>query len=233
MWLLVVLLVVSVIATVVARRRGREARDSVDAQQRQLEALRIAAAAAQAPTGERATSPVPVRSLPAARGRSPRASRTWMYLGGGLLAVAAVAALVLTVGQNDSSGGSGDNRQAGEKHPSTSTSTSTSTTTTTVAPALTVGPLTRGTVTVSMPAGAYTVTVAARGACWMEAQAADKTVLLTTTLQSGDSKAIPGSGPMTLRLGNPGMVDVQVNAEALMLPASGGAAMNVQLNPAA
>ena len=36
MWLLVVLLVVSVIATVVARRRGREARDSVDAQQRQL-----------------------------------------------------------------------------------------------------------------------------------------------------------------------------------------------------
>jgi hypothetical protein len=118
-------------------------------------------------------------------------------------------------------------------HPSTSSSTSTSTTTTTVAPALTVGPLTRGTVTVSMPAGAYTVTVAARGACWMQAEGADKTVLVTTTLQSGDSKAIPGSGPMTLRLGNPGMVDVQVNGQALALPTSGGAAMDVQLNPAA
>ncbi len=204
----------------------------MDAQQRQLEALRIAANAAQAPTGERATAPVSVRSLPAARGSSERASRMWMFVGGGLLALAAVAAVLLALGQSDSSGGSGDKGRAAD-HPSTSTSTSTSTTTTTVAPALTVGPLEHGTVTVSMPAGAYTVTVAARGACWMQAQGADQTVIVTTTLQSGDSKEIPGSGPMTLRLGNPGVADVQVNGAALTLPASGGAAMNVQLNPAA
>ncbi len=236
MWILVVLLVISVIATVMARRRGRDARDSVDAQQRQLDALRIAATGAQAPAGERSTpsssTAIPIQGLAASRGDRDRSRRWLLIAGGSLVAVAAVVAVVLAVGLGDSSSDSSGKGAAGSGRR-TSTTSSTSTTTTTVAPAVTVGPLERGTVTVSMPAGPYQVTISARGACWMQAEGADKTVIATATLQAGETKQLPGSGPMTLRLGNPGVVDVLVNGAALALPASGGAAMDVQLTPAA
>jgi hypothetical protein len=167
--------------------------------------------------------PIPGRGLPRSS-HGPDHTRRWLLVGGGLVAVAAVGAVVLATGVGDSSSGPGGDRQAATRHTSTTTS-STSTTTTTVAPALTVGPLQRGTVTVSMPAGPYQVAVVARGACWMLAQGADKSVIAT--------KQLPGSGAMTLRLGNPGNVDVQVNGAALALPPSGGAAMDVQFAPAA
>jgi hypothetical protein len=233
MWLLVLLIVVSIVATVVARRHTRDARDSVDAQQRQLDALRIAATASQAPSGERTTAPLPIpgRGLPRSS-RGPDHPRRWLLIGGGLVAIAAIGAVVLASGVGDSSSGSGGGQRAATRRTSTSTS-STSTTTTTVAPAVTVGPLQQGTVAVSMPAGPYQVAVTARGACWMQAQGPDKTVIATSTLQAGETKQIPGSGAMTLRLGNPGNVDVQLNGTALALPPTGGAAMDVQLNPAA
>src|SRR5437667_221872 len=77
-------------------------------------------------------------------------------------------------------------------HHRSTTSTSSSTTTT-VTPTPTVGPLDHGTVTVGLPAGAYTVTVAARGACWMQAERPDRTVVVSSTLQAGDSREIPGA----------------------------------------
>ena len=205
----------------------------MDAQQRQLEALRIARErGAGADGGARGPRRVPVRSLPAARGSSERASRMWMFVGGGLLARRGHRRGGARAGSERLVRGLGDKGRAAD-HPSTSTSTSTSTTTTTVAPALTVGPLEHGTVTVSMPAGAYTVTVAARGACWMQAQGGgqdrDRDHDPAVRRLEGDPRL--GADDPAPR--QPGVADVQVNGEALTLPASGGAAMNLQLNPAA
>jgi hypothetical protein len=231
MWLLVVLVVVSVLVTVVARVRGRDQRDTVTAQQRQLEALRIAASAPRTEPTTPDAPPLPLRGLgPARRGR-PGINGRWLLIGGGVVVVLAAVGLAVGLGVG-SDGGSDSTRQARSQKPKPSTTTAPPTTTTTVAPAASITGTQGSTVTISVPASPYQVTIAARSACWVQAVQADQTVVFTMTLQSGDSKDLTQSGPLTVRLGNPGGVDVSVNGQAMALPASGGSVMKLQLNPA-
>ena len=231
MWLLVLLIVVSVLVTVVARRRGRDQRDTVTAQQRQLEALRIAASAPRTEPDTRDAPPVPLRGLRPER-REPRIDGRWLLIGGAVVAVLAIVGLAVELGVG-SGGGSDATPQARSQKPKSSTTTApASTTTTTVAPAASITDTQGSTVTISVPASPYQVTIAARAACWMQAVQADQTVVVTTTLQPGESKELTGTGPLTVQLGNPAGVDVSVNGLAMTLPASGGSAMKLQLNPA-
>jgi hypothetical protein len=232
MWLLVALLVVSIIVTVVARGRGRDHRDSVGVQQRQLEALRIATSAPRTEPVTREPPPLPVRGLGPERRRAPKVNVRWLVIGGAVVVVLALVGVAVALGLGSDTGSDGKHEAVSPKHSSTTTTDPPSTTTTTVPPAASITGTEGGTVTISVPASPYQVTIAARSDCWMQAVQADQTVVVTTTLQAGESKDLTQSGPLTIRLGNPGGVDVSVNGQAMTLPASGGSAMKLQLNPA-
>ena len=65
----------------------------------------------------------------------------------------------------------------------------------------------------------------------MRAQRPDSTVVDTTTLHMGDSRELAASGPLTVRLGNPGVVDVAVDEQVLALPVQNGAAVDLKFAP--
>ncbi len=65
----------------------------------------------------------------------------------------------------------------------------------------------------------------------MQAEQADKTIVVTTTLKTGESKQVTATGSLSVRLGNPAGVDVSINGQPMALPASGGSTMVLQLNP--
>jgi cytoskeletal protein RodZ len=233
MWLLIVLVVVSVVATLVARLRTRDESDSVDAQQRRLSALRTAVSGTNAP-GETTRVPLPGPGRMRER-RGPRLSRSRSVFVAGAAVVTglAVLAVVLAVNSAHDTGRAKQNAASSRPPGSSPATSSTSTSSTTLA--LPVGVLSAdgSTVSVSLPAGPYELTLKARAACWMRAQRADNTVVETTTLRAGDTHQLTESGPLTVRLGNPGAVDVAINGQALALPVRTGAAVDLQLNPAA
>ncbi len=66
----------------------------------------------------------------------------------------------------------------------------------------------------------------------MRDQRPDSTVVDTTTLHAGDSRELAESGPLTVRLGNPGVVDVAVDGQVLALPVQNGAAVDLHFVPA-
>lgn len=88
-----------------------------------------------------------------------------------------------------------------------------------------------GVITVSVPAGGYLLRFTAQGPCWMRAQRSDNTAVDTTTLHAGDSRELAESGPLTVRLGNPGVLDVAVDGQVLALPLQNGAAVDLHLVP--
>ena len=152
-----------------------------------------------------------------------------MLIAAGAVVVLALVGLAVGLGLGSSGGGQTRNEARARTHASSTTTSST--TTTTVAPVAAITATSGGTVTISVPVSPYQVSVAARSACWMQAVRTDKTVVVTTTLQTGDSKQLTESGALTVRLGNPGGVDVSINGQPMALPASGGATMVLQLNP--
>jgi hypothetical protein len=219
MWVLAVLVAVSVLVAFAARRHGADARDSVDVQRQRLDALRTAVTAADPSTGRTAE--------PATRSFRPRRRRSWRPPAAPRPAVLVTTALVLVVAvglvlalvlPDDSKGGNPAQRATARARSKAAASTSTSSTTSTTLPRAAVVGTQGGGVTVSVPAATYTVTLTARGSCWMRAERPDNTVVDTTTLRAGDSRDIPGSGPLTVRLGNPAVVDVAVDGQPLALP---------------
>jgi hypothetical protein len=69
------------------------------------------------------------------------------------------------------------------------------------------------------PSTSYTVGIQATGPCWVEAtQASTGNVLWTGTLIPGQSRSIPASGNLFLRLGAANDVSVTMNGEPVVLP---------------
>ncbi|MGZ4734470.1 MAG: DUF4115 domain-containing protein [Acidimicrobiia bacterium] len=230
---MIALLVVSVVATLWARRRSRDEGSSVDAQQRRLEALRAAVSATSTSADEATGVPLaaPGRTRARRRVSLPRA-RGPVLVGAFVVAGLAVLIVAVAVGSVNDGGRSPSDRQSSRPPRSSPTTGSTATTTTTVAPPTAVPSADGRTVSVALAAGPYVATLHARGTCWMQVRRADSSVVETTTLHAGDLHQVTQSGPVTVRLGNPGVVDFAINSQALTLPASKGSAIDVQLNPA-
>jgi hypothetical protein len=72
----------------------------------------------------------------------------------------------------------------------------------------------------AVPSADYTVSLQATGLCWVEAtEVATGNVVWTGTLASGQSRSVPATGNLFLRLGAADDVTVAVNGEPVVLPA--------------
>ncbi len=238
MWLLVLLVAVSVVVTVVARRRRTDERDSVDAQQRRIDALRTAVGQHDDPNDLGSSGGGGVGLATMRRSRTDRTS-TRSVLGTALIAAAVVIAGVAiyalaagwdTTSRADEDTGSSSDRTAAS---SSTTTSSTSSTTTTTAPAVpTVLSAENGNVIVSVPSGPYQIHITATDPCWTQVERADGTEVETKTLQPGDAIDVNESGALTIRFGNPAAAQVAINGTALALPPSTGDSLRIALVPA-
>jgi hypothetical protein len=69
------------------------------------------------------------------------------------------------------------------------------------------------------PSSSYTVSLEATGLCWVDAtEASSGTVVWTGTLQTGQTRAIPASGSLIVRLGAANDVNVTLNGEKVDFP---------------
>jgi hypothetical protein len=66
----------------------------------------------------------------------------------------------------------------------------------------------------------------------MQAKGPDGTVVDTETLGSRDSKTLPATGPLTVRLGNRTGVTVTVDGQPLTLPTGGPSSLELRFSPA-
>jgi hypothetical protein len=238
MWLLVLLVAVSVVVTVVARRRHTDERDSVDAQQRRIDALRTAVGQHGDGGDLGGSSGGGVGLATMRRSRGERTS-TRSMLGTVLIAAAVVIAGVAiyalaagwdTASRADDQSGSSSDRTAAS---SSTTTSSTSSTTTTTAPAVpTVLSAENGNVIVSVPSGPYQLHITATDPCWTQVERADGTEVETKTLQAGEAIDVNESGALTIRFGNPAAAQVTVDGTALALPPATGSSLRVALVPA-
>jgi Domain of unknown function (DUF4115) len=241
MWLLVLLVAVSVVVTVVARRRHTDERDSVDAQQRRTDALRTAVGQHDDPNDLGASSGGGVGLATMRRSRGDRTS-TRSVLGTALIAAAVVIAGVAiyalaagwdTASRADDDTGSGSNSSDRTAASSSTTTSSTSSTTTTTAPAVpTVLSAENGNVIVSVPSGPYQLHITATDPCWTQVKRADGTEVETKTLQAGETIDVNESGALTISFGNPAAAQVTIDGTALTLPPSTGDSLRVALVPA-
>lgn len=227
MWLLILLLAVSIVITALVRRRGEDTRDSVDDQQKRLEALRVATSGSNAPPGEMGGG----TSLP--RPRALHISGRAALIAAGVV-VAGVALYAISAGWDSGTAGEGT-ENAGTVPPrrSTTTTAPSTTTTTTPPPGVAITGSDGATVAISVPAGPYRLGVTARDSCWILVERPDGTVVETTTLEAEDSRELEETGPLTVQLGNPGGVDVVINDQPLVLPPGTGGVMELQITPVA
>jgi hypothetical protein len=233
-WTLALLLAGSLLVVLATRRRSRDGRDSVQAEHQRLEALRNAVRAAEPGTG-----PEPRPRGPSAgaehwpRDRAARVSwRLSLTAAAVLLLVAgALGAVAQVVGRGDPvdapSGGSSSSAAAA---PTTTTTTRPPTTSTTraFATAVVTG---EDTIAVSVPSGAYELSLAARDDCWIHVQPAGAEAE-EATIEAGERRTFSASGPTTLRLGNPAVVDVSIDGRALTLPLEDGDPVDIEFAPA-
>jgi cytoskeletal protein RodZ len=239
MWLLVLLVAVSVVVTVVARRRHTDERDSVDAQQRRLDALRTAVRQHDdpgdlgAPSGGGGTGLATMRRTP--RDRTTKRSMLGTALIAVAVVIAGVAIYALAAGWDSTSRAADDDPGTADRSAASSSTTtsSTSSTTTTTKPAVpTVLSSENGNVVVSVPSGPYQLHITATDPCWTQVTRADGTVVETQTMQAGDVIDLNETGALTIRLGNPAGVQMSVNGTALTMPPSTGNSFRVALVPA-
>jgi cytoskeletal protein RodZ len=239
MWLLVLLVAVSVVVTVVARRRHTDERDSVDAQQRRLDALRTAVRQHDdpgdlgAPSGGGGTGLATMRRTP--RDRTTKRSMLGTALIAVAVVIAGVAIYALAAGWDSTSRAADDDPGTADRSAASSSTTtsSTSSTTTTTKPAVpTVLSSENGNVVVSVPSGPYQLHITATDPCRTQYTRADGTVVETQTMQPGDVIDLNESGALTIRLGNPAGAQLTVNGTALTLPPSTGNSFRVTLVPA-
>ncbi len=208
--------------------------ESVEHQQRALDALQHAASRARTRPGAEHANPSDV--IPSRVPRDFRAPRSFAPI-----AVALVGTLVLAgVGAVWWIGRSSSNKQSAtpatsathRRAVSTTTTTAppTSTTTTTAPPALaTITSQSSGSVTVSVNQPSFTVAIDASAPCWVRAQPTQQGTnpLFQRTLQAGETQAIPVTGGLDLRLGAANNVTLTVDGQPLALPKQTGQVLSV------
>ncbi|HEY7133766.1 MAG TPA: RodZ domain-containing protein [Acidimicrobiia bacterium] len=217
--------------------------ESVEHQQRALDALQHAASRARIPTSPGPTSrPAP---MPPLHGGRPQ--RSWAPL------VVAMAGTLLLVGvgaiwwvgrssTNDQSAISATSPTTRARRPASTTTTTTAPpTTTTTAPIAhaTITNQTSSSIVFAVDKPTFTVTIAATAPCWVRATAptatasstststsgsnsssgsSSQTTVFEKTLQSGDTQPIPAVGALQLRLGAANNVTIALDGQPVTLP---------------
>jgi hypothetical protein len=209
--------------------------ESVEHQQRALDALQHAASRARTRPGSDRANAADV--IPSRVPRDFRAPRSFAPI-----AVALVGTLVLAgVGAIWWVGRSPNDKQSATpattaKHrrtaatSSTSTTTSTTTTTTAPPPALaTITSASSSTVAVTVSQPSFTVAIDATAPCWVRAQPSQPGTnpLFQRTLQAGETQPIPVTGGLDLRLGAANNVTLTVDGQPLALPKQTGQVLSV------
>ncbi|MBV8952258.1 MAG: DUF4115 domain-containing protein [Actinobacteria bacterium] len=212
--------------------------ESVEHQQRALDALQHAASRSRTdlPTTAPQRSPRPITSSP-----GNRTQRSLAPLGvalAGTLVLAGVGG-IWWVGRNGTpkQAASSSTSTTGRRASTTTTAPPTSTTTTTPAPAVAQATLTNqstGAATFTVDRPTFTLTIAASGACWVRAQdpnqSQNSAPLFEGTLHSGDTQPIPVNGSVVVRLGAAKQVALSIDGQPLTLPNQNGNTVDITLN---
>jgi hypothetical protein len=105
------------------------------------------------------------------------------------------------------------------KRPKTSTHSTHPQTTVTTPPEVQPTSATSGTAAYGAPSTGYTIALRATGLCWVQAtEVSTGIVVWTGTLDSGQTRSIPGTGNLLVRLGAANDVTVSLNGEQVLLP---------------
>jgi hypothetical protein len=169
---------------------------------------------------------------PSSRLRLPAVPRSAaVAVGAALVAVLVATVTAFVITQNNSSS---PRRAASSQNAVETTTTTPPPTTTTTLPKpnaqFVVSSGGNGTVTVTVP---YTLTLTVTGAsCWVSVEDSSGKTVFTGTLKSGEQQQVPGSGPLTVRLGNTAAIQMSVNGAPLNMTGVAQTA-NVQFEPAA
>lgn len=183
--------------------------------------------------GERVSTPTPA-SLPRSRGLSvpavPRSVAVAVAVALVAVLIASVTAFVLT--DRSSSGTRGRSASPPAAIATTTTTPPPTVTTTVPKPTaqFTASASGNGTVTVAVP---FTLTLTATNAsCWVSVDDASGHNVFSGTLKPGEQQQVPGTGPLTVRLGNSPAIQMSVNGAPLSLAGVANTA-NVQFQPTA
>lgn len=240
MWVIGALVVCWIVVAIALGRREQRLRptavDSVERQQRALQALDDATRRLR--SGEeharRAAPGAPAR-VPAFAApeptRSPIRPGVWVVLAGAAAASVLIALVVL--GVLGGTGGSKGTRTAARRATPTSTvrrpakRVAPSTTTSSAPPALTVADQ-GAEILVRIPNPVFTVRLVAHGDCWVGVLEPPPAGNGGATMHDGDAREIPVLGHLLLRLGQPAAVDVTVGGAPVTLPAVAGQPRNLR-----
>jgi hypothetical protein len=185
---------------------------------------------------DRVNGPAPSRPLTSfgkSRGPSIRAVPRSVAIAAAAALVAVLIASVAAFVVTDQSSGS-PKRAAPPAAAAETTTAPPRPTTTTTAPKptaqFTASASGNGTVTVAVP---FTLMLTATNAsCWVSVDEASGHNVFTGTLKPGEQQQVPGTGPLTVRLGNSAAIQMSVNGAPLNLAGVANTA-NVQFQPTA
>lgn len=209
--------------------------ESVEHQQRALDALQHAASRARTRPGtERANAGDVIQSRVPHDFHAPRSFAPIAVALVGTLVLAGVGA-IWWVGRSTNDKQSATAATSARHRRTASTTTTappTSTTTTTAAPPpalATITSSTSSTVAVTVTQPTFTVAIDATAPCWVRAQPAQAGTnpLFQRTLQAGETQAIPVTGGLDLRLGAANNVTLTVDGQPLALPKQTGQVLSV------
>lgn len=212
--------------------------ESVEHQQRALDALQHAA------SRSRSDAPAAVPAGPARSAPMPYISRTQRSLAP--LAVALAVSLVLAgVGAIWWIGRNTNQKQAASVSTPTTHQTSATTAAPTATTSITAPPppvaqasitsQANGAVTFAVNRSAYTLAIAATGSCWVRASDPNNTgtPLFEQTLHAGDTQQIPVNGSVVLRLGAAKQVTITLDGQPLSIPDQTGSTLSLTFNGSA
>ncbi len=215
--------------------------ESVEHQQRALDALQHAASRSRSgPPAPSTGTNRPLRNLSLSHGgRSQRSLAPLAFALLGTLALAGVGT-IWWVGTNTNQKQAASQSTVTSGH-GTTTTTAAPTTTTTNTTAPPPPPVAHATLTRQTSTGAvftvdrqtYTVTVSASAPCWLRAQDPNNqngTPLFEGTLRSGDTQPIQVNGSAVLRLGAANNVTLTLDGQPLQLPGQSGNTLTLTLN---
>lgn len=162
----------------------------------------------------------------------------------GVVVLAALAAVIVVGARSQHHPSTPARRTAGSSHPATTVgsrpkgqkapTSTTTTTTTTLPPRFAPVTATATTATYRPPASSYTLTlVTTTGGCWVTVSTAGGQAVLTQTIPPGQSRSLSLTGTVTVIIGAPTVLVVNIDHEAVTLPTGFQTPFTMTLAPAA